>query len=106
MTGFSDYAAKKTLDHWTGKTDVGSVPTSYVALFTAAGIDAGTGFTEVSTGSYARVATAGSDWSAATASAPSTATNANAITFPTATGSWGTIIAFGLYDAASVGNLI
>ncbi len=107
MSGFSDYWAKKVLDHTTGKTDVGSLPTAYVALFTVAGIDAGTGFTEVSGNAYARVATAGSDWGAATASAPSTATNANAITFPAASGgNWGTVVAFGLYDAMTMGNLI
>jgi hypothetical protein len=77
-----------------------------VALFTATGADAGTGFTEVSGGSYARAATTGSDWNASSGSAPSTVTNANDIAFTPATGSWGTVIAWGLYDAVSSGNLI
>jgi len=106
MSGFTDYWARKILDHTTGKTAVGSAPTTYVALFTAVGTDAGSGFTEVSGGPYARVTTAGSDWNAASGSAPSTVTNANAITFPAATADWGTVIAFGLYDASTSGNLL
>lgn len=106
MTGFTDYWAKKILDHSTGKTAIGSAPAAYVALFTAVGADDGTGFTEVSGGSYARVATVGADWNAASGSAPSSTTNANSITFPTSTGSWGTIIAFGIYDALTTGNLL
>jgi hypothetical protein len=106
MTGFTDYHAKHVLDYSTGKTAMPSLPTVYVALFTAVGSDAGTGFTEVSGGSYARVATAGADWNAASGSAPSLSTNANTLTFPTATGSWGTVIAIGAYDASSGGNLL
>jgi hypothetical protein len=29
-----------------------------------------------------------------------------AITFPTATGSWGTVTYFGIYDASTAGNLV
>jgi len=103
MTGYTDYFARKSLNAATGQDGV--VPT-WVALFTAVGVDAGTGFTEVTGGSYARVSTSTSTWNAATGSAPSTISNALAITFPTASASWGTIIAWGLYDAATAGNLI
>lgn len=106
MTGLSDYAADHTLEWLVGKTAMPSLPTSYVALFTAVGTDAGTGFTEVSGGSYARAATAGSDWNAASGTGPASISNANTITFATSTGSWGTIIAFGLYDALTTGNLL
>lgn len=106
MTGFTDRVSQGILNHLTGKSALFSLPTAYVALFTAVGTDAGTGFTEVTGGSYARVATAASDWNSASGSAPSQITNAGTITFPTATADWGTVIAFGLYDASSGGNLM
>ena len=104
MGSFSNYLENKVLDHVTGKTAYGK-PTAYVALFTAcADGEAGT-VTEHTIGQdgYARVATAGADWNAAANGAVS---NANAITFPQASGSWGTAAYFGLYDAASGGNLL
>jgi hypothetical protein len=106
MTGFTDRVSQGILNHITGKTGLFALPTAYVALFTAVGTDAGTGFTEVTGGSYARHATAAADWNAASGSAPSQISNANTLTFPTATADWGSIIAFGLYDASSAGNLL
>lgn len=111
MTGYSDYSAQNSLNYIVGKTAIPALPTAYVALFTAVGSDAGTGFTEVTGGSYARVATSGATWNAASGSAPSSITNASAITFPTATADWtgagaSPVIAFGLYDAATLGNLL
>jgi hypothetical protein len=97
----SDYLENKVLDHTLGKTSY-TMPTVYVGLFTAAPTDAGGG-TEVSGGSYARKSTAGADWNAA---ASGSSSNANAITFVTATASWGTVTHFGLFDAASAGNLL
>lgn len=84
-----------------GKTSY-TMPTVYVGLYTAAPSDTGGG-TEVTGGSYARKSTAGADWNAA---ASGSSSNANAITFITATGSWGTVTHFGLFDAASAGNLL
>lgn len=111
MSGMTDYTAKHFLDWVVGKTAMPSLPTAYIALFTAVGVDAGTGFTEVTGGGYARVATAGADWNAAAASAPSSNSNANAVTFPTATADWTSagaapVIAFGIYDAPTGGNLL
>ncbi len=106
MSGLSDYSAQNFLNYIVGKTAVPTLPTAYLALFTAVGTDANTGFTEVSGGSYARQSTSGATWNAASGSAPSTDSNAAAITFPTATASWGTVIAFGLFDALTVGNLL
>jgi len=97
----SDYMENKLLDHIFGKGNY-TPPTIYVALFTSAPTDAGGG-TEVSGGSYARVQTAASDWDAA--SGGSTA-NANKITFPEATASWGTVVAFALFDASTAGNML
>src|ERR1035437_6064691 len=106
MPGFSSYTARKILDHVTGKTAMGALPTAYIALFTVAGIDDGTGFTEVAGSSYARVTTSGATWNAATGTGPSYSTNAAGITFPAPSGSWGTVLAFGLYDDPTAGNLM
>ena len=106
MTGLTAYTAQNVLNYVVGKTAMPTLPTTYLALFTAVGTDDGTGFTEVSGGAYARVATA-SSWGAASGTAPSTITNsAAALTFPTATASWGTVIAWGIYDALTGGNLL
>jgi hypothetical protein len=105
MTGYSDYAARKVLDHTVGKTSW-TMPTAYMALYTTLPADAGTGGTEVSTGSYARVATSGATWNAAAGSAPASNSNSTAITFPTSTGSWGSVVGWTIMDASSAGNQI
>jgi hypothetical protein len=108
MSGFPDYSARKILDHVVGKTSF-TMPTSYIALFTALPSDANAGGTEVSGNAYARKQTAGADWNAAGGSAPASISNANSLSFPTASGGdWaplGTpVIGWGLFDAASAGN--
>jgi hypothetical protein len=102
MGSFADYAENKILDHIVGKTAF-TMPTAYVGLSTADPKDDGSGLAEPSGGSYARVQTAGADWAAASGGANS---NANAITFPQATGSWGTVTHFALFDAATNGNML
>jgi hypothetical protein len=97
----SDYAENKVLELLVGKTAF-STPTAYLALYTVTPTDAGGG-TQVTGGSYARVATAGADWGAA---ASGQIANANDIVFPEATASWGTVVAFGIFDASTAGNLI
>jgi len=106
MTGFTDRVSQGILGHITGKSAIFTMPTCYLALFTGVGNDAGTGFTEVTGGAYARVSTAATDWNSASGSAPSTISNLNTLTFPTATANWGSVIAFGLYDASTAGNLL
>jgi len=81
----------------------GVAETYYAALFTVAPTDSTSG-TEVSGGSYARVAIANNATNFPAASSGSKA-NGVAITFPTSTGSWGTVVAWGLFDASSGGNL-
>lgn len=78
----------------------------YVALFTAAPSDAGGG-TEVTGGSYARVARAPLDanWSAASATDGLT-DNVAAITFPAPTANWGVITHFAVFDRLTVGNML
>lgn len=77
----------------------------YIGLFTTAPADDGSGGVEVSGGSYARVSVANTDaeWPAAAGGVKS---NANVITFPTATAGWGLVTHFGIFDAAVAGNLL
>jgi hypothetical protein len=67
--------------------------------------DDGTGGVEVSGNNYARVAATNN-----TTTWPATTTgikrNGIALTFPTPSGAWGTVIGFGIYDASSAGNLL
>lgn len=179
MTGLSDYSAKAMLNHITGSAAIFALPAVFLALFTAVGSDAGSGFTEVAGNGYARAQVSGTvatnattasgnnilhfastpNWvvagmlvynsttpsvipaattvlsvtsttvtlsanvtgggvgngntilftafSPASGSAPSNIVNAANIQFPTPTGpGWGTVIAFGLYDTSSSGNLL
>ncbi len=78
--------------------------TIYVALFTAAPTVAGGG-TEVAGGSYARAAITNDLANFADAVAGQKS-NANPVTFATATAAWGTVVAVGIFDAAVVGNLL
>lgn len=106
MSGLTDLQAQTALNVLTGYSP--SIA-RYLALFTVVGTDAGTGFTEVSGSGYARAATTGGGggtWNAASGSSPAQTSNNLAISFPTATGSWGTVIAWGIYDASSGGNLL
>ena len=106
MSGFTDRTSQAILNHIVGKTAMFGLPQAFVALFTAVGIDAGTGFTEVIGGGYSRASTVGGDWNTAAGSAPSTIANANPLVFPTASSAWSNIIGFGLYDQLAGGNLL
>lgn len=67
----------------------------YVALNTGdPGVDGQTA-NEASGSGYAAVATAATDWNNPTAAVPSVVTNANVVTFPTATGDWSSGATFG-----------
>lgn len=104
MAGKSDYLEDELLDHVLGGGDYTRPATVYVALFTAAPTDAGGG-TEASGGSYARasVTNNNTNWPAASSGSKS---NGTAIDFPTATGNWGTIVAFAIFDNSSGGNML
>lgn len=100
----SDYLENALLDHHLGGPDYTRPATVYVSLFTVTPSDSGGG-TEVTGGSYARVSVTNNatNWPAASGGAKS---NGADITFPTATASWGTIVAFGIHDASTAGNLL
>lgn len=101
MGSKSDYLEDEILDHIFGKGAY-TPPTIYIALFTVTPSDAGGG-TECTGGSYERKATVAGDWTTSSGGALS---NGNELSFVQATASWGTVVAFGLFDAASSGNLL
>ena len=96
------YLENKLVDHVTKKATYTAPTNLFVGLYTVTPSDAGGG-TEVSGGAYARVSTATADWNTASGG---TLTNANDIVFPQATASWGTVVAFGIFDASTAGNLL
>lgn len=98
MAGKSDYLEDVILNHFLRGVST-AAGTAWVELYTTAPTDAGGG-TPVSGGGYARVAV--------TFSAPSGGVTSNSATvdFGTASANWGTIVAFGLFDASSGGNLL
>lgn len=110
MAGKSNYLELKLLN-WMKGTAFATAPTTvYVALFTTAPtLDDGTSAVEVSGSNYGRAAiTTSTGWSAITGgtSSPATMSNAATVTFATPSGSWGTILAIGIYDAITTGNLL
>lgn len=101
---WADYLVHKLLDLMFRNTAY-SQPATYAALYTTTCSDSASG-TEVSGGSYAQVLVnkaggASPKWEAVANGATQ---NADAITFTTATGSWGTVVSSGLEDAG--GNLL
>lgn len=102
-SGKGTYWSNKSLDLVVGAQAFTAPVTLYVALYTVAPTATSASGTEVTGGSYARVAVTNNltNWPAAVAGAKS---NANAIVFPTATADWGSVVAAAIYDAASAGN--
>lgn len=115
MAALSDYLENKLID-WLLRGQTFTPPaTVYVGLFTVTPGETGGG-TEVTGGSYARVAvtSALANW-AGTQSAGSTVassgtggttSNNGVVTFPTPSAGWGTVVAIGLFDASTTGNLL
>jgi len=99
MGSFSDYMENKVIDHMLRNQAFTPPSTLYVALYTVSPSDSGGG-TEVSGGSYARQTV-----TLSAASGGSTSNSAD-VTFPTATADWGTIVAVGILDNSSGGNLL
>ena len=101
MAGFSDYLEDKVLDHVFGGNAYTAPATLYVALYTVAPTDTGGG-TEVTGGSYTRQTGAFT----VSGTNPTTASNSAAIEYPTATADYGTVVAVGILDALTGGNLL
>jgi hypothetical protein len=104
MSALSDFLENKVLDQLFGATAYTAPATLHFALFTTAPSDSGGGV-EVSGNAYTRAAFSNttSNWPSATGGSKS---NNAQITFPAATGSWGSVVGIGIFDAASGGNLL
>lgn len=99
MSAMSNYLENEILDHILGTGSYTMPSAVYVGLSTGSFADDNSG-TELSGSGYARVA------ATFNAAASGTADNASAIQFAAATGSWGSVSHFGIFDAASSGNLL
>jgi len=99
MSAMSDYLENEILDHILG-TGAYTMPTTvYVGLSTGSFNDDNSG-TELTGNNYARESIS---FGAATSG---TASNDAAVEFNAATGSWGTVSHFGIFDALTSGNLL
>jgi hypothetical protein len=81
--------------------------TWYLGISTTTPNEDGTGFTEPSGGSYARVAITNNSTNfpaAATVSGVTRKANGTAFTFPNPTGNWGAIVEYGFFTASSGGT--
>ena len=99
MSAMSNYLENEILDHMLGTGSYTMPSAVYVGLSTGSFGDDNSG-TELSGSGYARVA------ATFNAAASGTADNASAIQFAAATGSWGSVSHFGIFDNSSGGNLL
>lgn len=113
-TSLTDFLENKLADDQFRTTPYTEPTTHYVSLLTAACSDSAAG-TEVSGGSYARVAVTKADasWKGTHASATGvssgtggTISNAAAITFPAPTANWGVVTHFRIDDSPTGGNTL
>ena len=107
----TNYLDQKACQYYWGLTAYTAVATVYCALSTTTPVQTGSpNFTEPSGSAYARVAVTNNTTNFVETTSPPTngwaQANGTAITFPTATGSWGTCTYFGFFDASSGGNLL
>lgn len=101
---FTDYAENAVLDHVFGKTAL-TLPTAYLALFTADPTDAGVLTNEVTdANAYARVEIT----TEMGTSSGGVINNTAEIAFTQASGSWGTVTYIGIMDSGThgAGNMI
>tara|TARA_B100000902_G_scaffold253356_1_gene239861 strand:- start:1242 stop:1622 length:381 start_codon:yes stop_codon:yes gene_type:complete len=94
----SNFLANEILDDVFSGNAYSPPGTFYLALYTSAPSAAGGG-TEISGNGYTRK-------TVAFTTTAQQSTNSGAVEFPTATGSWGTIVAVGVFDASTSGNLL
>lgn len=109
----TDYAENKLIDYLFRGQASGTPSTWYVALYTTCPTDASAGTEVANANGYARqtaTANALTVWAAtqggtsASSGSSGTTSNLAAITFATATGSWGTINCYGLVDSGTYGG--
>jgi hypothetical protein len=101
MAGFTASTETLVLTFLLTNISVNRPSAVYVGLFTATPTDVTPG-TEVSGNSYSRKVASFSIGGGG----PSIASNSSSVIFNAATGSWGQIVAAGVFDAPSGGNLL
>jgi hypothetical protein len=99
MSAMSDYLENEILDHILATASYTAPATVYVGLSTGSFGDDNSGV-ELTGSGYGRVAASFG------VAASGTASNDAAIEFSAATGDWGTVSHFGIFDASSTGNLL
>ena len=99
MSAMSDYLENKLLDHVLRNTAYTSPSTVYLGLSTGSFADDNSG-TELSGNNYSRVSIA---FDAASSGATDNTSN---VEFAAASGSWGSVSHYGIFDASSSGNLL
>lgn len=103
---FSDYLEAKVLDLLFSNTAYTIPATLHIALFTVApNTETGASGTEVTGGSYARAAVTNNTTNFPAASGGNKS-NGTAINFITPTANWNTVVAVGIYDSSTAGNLL
>ena len=95
---FSNYLAGEILDDVFSGNAYSPPGTFYLALYTSAPTASGGG-TELSGNGYVRQ-------TVAFTTTAQQSSNTAAVEFPTATADWGTIVAVGVFDASTSGNLL
>ena len=100
MSAMSDHLENKILDHITGTTAYPKPAAVYLGLSTGDFTDTGTGSSELTGNNYSRVAVAFD------AAASGATQNTSSIDLPAATGNWGTVSHWALFDAATSGNAL
>jgi hypothetical protein len=97
----SNYLEDKVLNHVFGGTSYTAPSTLYIALFTTAPGEDGSGGTEVTT-----TGTAYTRQTGVFTVSSGTASNTSAIEYAIALANYGTVVAVGIYDASTSGNLL
>jgi hypothetical protein len=114
MAAMSNYLENKLIDHIFRGISYTPPSTVYIGLLTV-GASEGASGTEVSGGSYARVAVTANTsnfkgthgtTSGASSGTSGTTTNAVTVTFPTPTADWGVVTSTAIFDAPSGGNVL
>jgi hypothetical protein len=98
----SDYLVQQLTQHWTKIGAYAQPANLYVGLSTADPTRSGAGVAEPVGNGYARTLINNFVWNAGAKRAE----NNGVITFPTATGAWGTIQYAFIADAAAAGNML
>ena len=106
MAALTNYTENQIINHIFRTTAFTRPATLYVGLIlSGTDFEAGT-VTEVSAAGYARVVRNPLDANWAASSIYGTTSNVLTIQFPAATADWGTVTSWGIWDAATGGNLL